>query len=121
MKVVAFLEMRTAMEGWIDGCGPGGRPYWMCCKEELWADLHLMPRFERNPIPNDFSRFSSYKLFMSKIAYRPLIARRLRTSVPRKEIRKAVEKIRDLRKTDPAAYRALVEKHKDTVIRIVPG
>jgi hypothetical protein len=39
MKLVAFLEMRTAMEGWIDGCGPGGKPYWMCCKEELWGDF----------------------------------------------------------------------------------
>ena len=58
---------------------------------------------------------------MPKTAYRPLIARRLRTSVPRSDIRKAVEKLRDLRKTDPAAYQALVEKHKDTVIRIVPG
>jgi hypothetical protein len=38
MKLVAFLEMRTAMEGWTDGCGPGGKPYWMCCKEELWGD-----------------------------------------------------------------------------------
>ncbi len=39
MKLVAFLEMRTAMEDWIDGCGPGGKPYWMCCKEELWGDF----------------------------------------------------------------------------------
>lgn len=39
MKLVAFLEMRTAVEGWIDGCGPEGKPYWMCCKEELWGDF----------------------------------------------------------------------------------
>jgi hypothetical protein len=26
MALVAFLEMRTAMEGWIDGCGPGEKP-----------------------------------------------------------------------------------------------
>ncbi|MEP6672497.1 MAG: hypothetical protein ABJF10_25260 [Chthoniobacter sp.] len=39
MKLVAFLEMRTAMEGWIDGGGPGGKPYWMCCKKELWGEF----------------------------------------------------------------------------------
>jgi hypothetical protein len=32
-----------------------------------------------------------------------------------------VQKIASLRKTNPAAYRALIEKHKGTVIRIVPG
>jgi len=35
MRFVAWLEFRSAVEGWIDGCGPGGKPYWMCCREEL--------------------------------------------------------------------------------------
>ena len=35
MKFVAWLEFRSAVEGWIDGCGPGGKPYWMCCRAEL--------------------------------------------------------------------------------------
>jgi len=39
MKLAALLEMGTAEGAWIDGCGPGGKPYWMCCKEELWGDL----------------------------------------------------------------------------------
>lgn len=58
---------------------------------------------------------------MSKTAYRPLIEPKLRTSVPRKAMREAVQKVATLRKTNPAAYRALIEKHKGTVIRIVPG
>jgi hypothetical protein len=29
------MEFRSAVEGWIDGCGPGGKPLWMCCREEL--------------------------------------------------------------------------------------
>lgn len=41
MKYVAFLEMRSAVEGWIDGCGPGGKPYWMCCREELHGEFRL--------------------------------------------------------------------------------
>ena len=35
MRFVSWLEMRSAIEGWIDGCGPGGKPYWMCCRAEL--------------------------------------------------------------------------------------
>ena len=35
MRFVAWLEFRTAVEGWIDGCGPGGKPLWMCCRAEL--------------------------------------------------------------------------------------
>jgi hypothetical protein len=58
---------------------------------------------------------------MAKIAYRPLINPKLRTSVPRKAIRDAVRNLAKLRKTDPAAYRALLEKHVNTTIRIVPG
>jgi bifunctional N-acetylglucosamine-1-phosphate-uridyltransferase/glucosamine-1-phosphate-acetyltransferase GlmU-like protein len=58
---------------------------------------------------------------MPKTAYRPLIEPKLRTSVPRKAMREAVQKITTLRKTNPTAYRAMVEKHKGTVIRIVAG
>ena len=35
MKFVAWLEFRSAVDGWIDGCGPGGKPLWMCCRAEL--------------------------------------------------------------------------------------
>jgi hypothetical protein len=58
---------------------------------------------------------------MPKTAYRPLINPKLRTSVPRKAIRDAVRKLAMLRKTNPAEYRALLEKHANTTIRIVPG
>ena len=50
-----------------------------------------------------------------------MIEPRLRTSVPRKAMREAVQRLVTLRKTNPAAYRALIEKHKGTEIRIVPG
>ena len=39
MKLVAQIELRSAVEGWIDGCGPGEKPYWMCCREELFGDF----------------------------------------------------------------------------------
>lgn len=39
MKLVALLEMRSAIEGWPDGCGPGGNPYSMFCKDELLGGL----------------------------------------------------------------------------------
>ena len=58
---------------------------------------------------------------MPKTAYRPLIEPKLRTSVPRKAMREAVQRLVTLRKTNPTAYRALIEQHKGTVIRIVPG
>ena len=69
---------------------------------------------------------SAYGVFcrvirMPKTAYRPLIEPKLRTSVPRKVMREAVQKIATLRKTNPAAYRALIDKHAKTTIRIVPG
>jgi len=38
MKLVAFLEMRSVCEGWEDGSGPNGKPFWMCCREELFGD-----------------------------------------------------------------------------------
>jgi len=37
MEFVAFLEMRSAIEGWGDGRGPGGKPYWMCSREEIFG------------------------------------------------------------------------------------
>jgi len=53
--------------------------------------------------------------------YRPIIRpKNLRTSVPKKQIRDAVRKIRDMEKNDPAAYEAMVKKHANTVIRLVP-
>lgn len=58
---------------------------------------------------------------MPKTACRPLIERKLRISVPRNAMREAVQRLVTLRKTNPTAYRALMEKHKGTDIRIVPG
>lgn len=45
LKLVALLEMRTVEEGWTDGCGPFGKPYWMCSHAEL---------LDRNAIPSPF-------------------------------------------------------------------
>ena len=41
--------------------------------------------------------------------------------MPRNAMREAVQRLVTLRKTNPTAYRALMEKHKGTDIRIVPG
>jgi hypothetical protein len=45
MKMVAQLEMRSAIEGWIDGYGPDGKPYWMCSREELFGDFAVEAPF----------------------------------------------------------------------------
>ena len=42
-------------------------------------------------------------------------------SVPKKQIRDAVRKIVEMEKNDPAAYEAMLKKHENTVILIVPG
>jgi hypothetical protein len=58
---------------------------------------------------------------MSKTAHPPLTPRKIRTSVPRKAIQKAVEDLAALCKRDPVAYRALIDSTANTVIRTVPG
>lgn len=58
---------------------------------------------------------------MGKTAYPPILEPRLRTSVPRRNIRAAVKRIADLRKNDPAAYRALIQRTAHQTIRIIPG
>ena len=58
---------------------------------------------------------------MGKTAYPPIIEPRLRTSVPRRAIRAAVKQMANLRKNDPAAYRALIQRTAHQTIRIVPG
>lgn len=83
------------------------------------ADQHHGRRGVR--IPHDFRHIADYRFAMPKTAYRPLIEPKLRTSVPRKVMREAVQKIAALRKTNPAAYRTLIGKHAETTIRIVPG
>lgn len=35
MRFVAQLEFQSAVGGWTDGLGPFGKPYWMCCREEI--------------------------------------------------------------------------------------
>ena len=53
--------------------------------------------------------------------YRPIIRpKNLRTSVPKKQISDAVRKVMDMKKNDPAAYKAWLKKHENTVVRLVP-
>ena len=35
MALVRKLLIKTIEEGWEIGLGPFGKPYWMCCEEEL--------------------------------------------------------------------------------------
>jgi hypothetical protein len=54
--------------------------------------------------------------------YRPIIRpKNLRTTVPKRNIRKAVREVSEMRKNDPAAYAAMLKKYENTVVRIVPG
>jgi len=39
MRLVALLEFRSAVGGWVDGLGPSGKPFWMSSHEELFGDL----------------------------------------------------------------------------------
>ena len=36
MDFVRTMMMKTIEKGWEVGRGPSGKPYWMCCEEELW-------------------------------------------------------------------------------------
>ena len=54
--------------------------------------------------------------------YRPIIRpKNLRTTVPKKNFRKAVREVREMKKNDPAAYEAMVKRYANTIVRIVPG
>ncbi|MGA3171386.1 MAG: hypothetical protein ABSE62_10260 [Chthoniobacteraceae bacterium] len=54
--------------------------------------------------------------------YPPLIRRKnLRGTVPLSVIRKAVRKVVELEKSDPAAYEAMVKRNARKIVRIVPG
>ncbi len=35
LRFVHWLEQRTIEEGWADGLGPEGKPFWMCVETEL--------------------------------------------------------------------------------------
>jgi hypothetical protein len=35
MRFVSEMDVRTIVEGWEPGCGPGGKPYAECCRLEL--------------------------------------------------------------------------------------
>ena len=35
LRLVQWLEIRTIIEGWKEGLGPGDKPYWMCCADVL--------------------------------------------------------------------------------------
>ncbi len=41
--------------------------------------------------------------------------------MPKKNFRKAVREVRELKKNDPAAYEAMVKRYANTIVRIVPG
>jgi bifunctional N-acetylglucosamine-1-phosphate-uridyltransferase/glucosamine-1-phosphate-acetyltransferase GlmU-like protein len=54
--------------------------------------------------------------------YRPIIRpKNLRTTVPKKNFRKAVREVREMEKNDPVGYAAMLKKYENTVVRIVPG
>jgi hypothetical protein len=58
----------------------------------------------------------------AKVIYPPLIRPKwLRGTVPLKTIRKAVKEVVEMRTKDPVAYEAMVKRHANTVVRIVPG
>lgn len=124
---VGFLEMRTAVEGWADGYGPNQKPYWMCCREELMGNFAGTHPFENSPrsmskISTDSRRTTRYVRLMPTVKTRPVIRFLTdRNTAKRKAIAKAVEDLATLRKTDPKAYRALIEKYADQPVRIVAG
>ena len=39
LKFVAQSALRSALEGWIDGCRPGEKPCGRCIREELFGDF----------------------------------------------------------------------------------
>ena len=58
----------------------------------------------------------------AKVKYPPLIRRKNhRGTVPLSVIRKAVRKVVDMEKNDPAAYEAMVKRNAHKIVRIVPG
>ena len=58
----------------------------------------------------------------AKSKYPPLIRRRnARGTVPLSVIRKAVREVIEMEKNDPAAYKAMIKRNADKIIRIVPG
>ena len=58
----------------------------------------------------------------AKVKYPPLIRRKgLRGTVPLSVIRKAVRKVVEMEKNDPAAYAAMVKRNAHKIVRIVPG
>ena len=58
----------------------------------------------------------------AKVSYPPLIRPKwLHGTVPLKTIRKAVRQVVEMRKNDPVAYKAMVKRHANTIVRIVPG
>lgn len=38
-RLVMSLELQTTICGWEHGFGPGGKPYWMCSREELFEGV----------------------------------------------------------------------------------
>jgi hypothetical protein len=47
MALLRMLLIKTIEEGWEIGLGPFGKPYWMCCEEELeWGIAISRRRFD---------------------------------------------------------------------------
>ena len=58
----------------------------------------------------------------AKAKYPPLIRRKnFRGTAPLSVIRKAVRKVVEMEKNDPAAYAAMVKRNAHKIVRIVPG
>ncbi len=92
--------------------------------EGLRLDRRFAPRFEGAAFEtNDKIASLRYIAFMpAKVKYPPLIRRKgLRGTVPLSVIRKAVREVVEMRTKDPVAYEAMVKRHANTVVRIVPG
>ena len=58
---------------------------------------------------------------MPKTAYPPVVRPFVRTDAKAQRISRAVKDLAALRERDPAAYRALIQKHAHRQVRIVAG
>ncbi len=56
-----------------------------------------------------------------KVKYPPIIYPRIRTDETAKRIRRAVEELVHLRKTDRKAYQELIDEYRGVEVVIVPG
>jgi hypothetical protein len=46
MDLVRRMMIKTIEKGWQPGFGPFGKPYWMCCAEDVQWDMAISGHFE---------------------------------------------------------------------------